>query len=299
MTRASADAVQRGQAVRAQDPWVAEVMADREVRQAWSGSFKREPPAVLAPAGEPGAGSLAWLLRVTAIGDPRVLLLVAVLGLALAGARCLRGQAGIGTMGAALLAPGAALGAAFGSPDFLALGMLVFSWWLWRRRWPTAAAFLLGLAAGWVPLLLFLISFVVVKPDEPRPRRAYWVAGLVGGWLLSLLPALLTDAVRALAALLPDGRPAAGVGLPNVFLYWGAESSWAAHALAAALPPLVVLAAVLVARSVPGEARRTAWAAAFLLLGLWVSPAMSPLGLSSPAALLALAGFWGAKTGQL
>lgn len=289
MTRASAEAVRGGQPVRAQDAWLAGAMPGHEVREAWSSSFKKEPPAALVTS-PTQAASLAWLLRLSRIADPRVLTLVAALGLLVLGAGRLRGEAGIAATGAALLAPGAALGAAFGSPEPLALAALVLSWWLWRRGWPGVAACLLGLAAGWIPILLFLIPFLLLTPGEPRPRRAFWAAGLVGGWSLARLPAFLTEPGRALVALLPDPRPAPGLGLPNVFLYWGAESSWPAQALAAALPVLVVLGAILVAREVREGPPRRAWAAALLLLGLLVSPQVSPLGLSLPIALLALAG---------
>ncbi len=291
MTRASADAVRRGQPVRAQDAWLAGAMPGHEVREAWGSSFRKEPPAVLATHRKPAhATSLAWLLGVAKIGDPRVLALVAVLGLVLWGARRLSGDAGIGATGAALLAPGAALGAAFGSPEPLALGALVSSWWLWRRARARTAVFLLGLAAGWIPILLFLIPFLLLAPGEPRPHRAFWAAGLVGGWSLARLPPLWTERGLAVAALIPDARPAQGLGLPNVFLYWGAEGSWLAQALAAALPVVVVLGAILVARKVGESPPRLAWAAALLLLGLLVSPQVSPLGLSLPIALLALAG---------
>ncbi|HLA77282.1 MAG TPA: glycosyltransferase 87 family protein [Vicinamibacteria bacterium] len=282
MTRASAEAVGRGLPVRAQDPWLAEAMPGREVREAWSSSFKKEPPLLLSG---PAPSSLAWLLRLTKLGDPRVLTLMAGLGL-LAAARRLRGGAGLAAGGAVLLVPGAALGAALGSPELLGLAFLAFAWWLGRRGWPGVAGGVLGVAAAWIPMLLFALPFVLFSATSRSRRQGL---GAIGGWLLGQLPGLLVSPGLTLVKLFPEIGPAAGLGMSNVFLYWGAEAWWLARALGAILPMLAVAGAVVVARELGEDERRLLWAAAFLLLGLLVSPQVAALALSLPIALLALA----------
>ncbi len=286
MTLASRDAVRRGLPVHAQDPWVAEAMPRQEVREAWSSSFKREPPRVLAES--PARLSVGWLLGPAGFGDPRLLTVLAVLGLVAAGLR-LRGEAGLAVGGACLLVPGAALGAAMGSPEVPALAALVLAWWLGRRGWSGMAAGVLGLAGAWIPMLWFPLPFLLLSAEPRRPRAQG--LGLVGGWLLGRVPGLLPASGPTLGPLFPAAETGASLGLPNLFAYAGAESSQLAHALATLLPVLAVLGAVQVARRVRDRQRMLLWAAAFLMLGLLVLPQASPLGLSLPIALLALGGW--------
>ncbi len=271
--------------VRAQDPWVAELGPQPEVREAWSSSHRKEPPALLEPSGlVPGRRAVGWLLRRSGLHDPRWLTVAAAVFLA---GVVLAGRSGEREVAAwvGLLTPAAAVGAAFGAPDLVGLAVLVAAWWLTRVGYAVASGVVLGVGLGVWPVLVFAAPFLLLGSRIDKGKAHGRVAGCALGFGL-MLAARPTD----LAALV-DGafRVGPGLGVVNVLLYGGAEAgtpSW----LLVGLGLVTFLGAVLAARG-----RTTcspAWAAAYLGLGLVIAPQLAPVGLALPVALLGLQGLW-------
>jgi len=270
---------------RAQDEWLVAVshsarqalgQADpAPVREAWSMSFRHDPPAALEgdAFGTPSRRALGRVLAALGAADPRWILAAAVL---LAGAVAVvvaPAEAAL-PLAAVALVPAAALGAVFGSGIVLALPLVLAA--LACRRHPLWAAVALGLAAGVSPRLLLIAPLLL--PARPRLRP----------WLTCALTfAAVTGLAMALAG--PKSTPPQlmpSLGLPNLMLYAGATT------LPLWLPPLLLLlnlaAMALLARRRTDPDPQAALAATFLLASLWLSPATSPNDVAIPLALLAL-----------
>jgi hypothetical protein len=214
--------------LRAQEPWFASVAGESgvPVREAWSQSFRREPPA-LVPAAQPS------LLGRLGIVDPRPWLLAVLALAAFLIARSAPAEQRPLALAAALLAPGLLLGTLAGAATAAALLGLV----------------LLGTRFG--PALL-----VLLPPWEPRAVAAGF--GLAGGsrWRMVLAGLALAWAAINLAA--PSGAHA-GLGVSNLLLYAGVVpgAAWSVAGLLTAaalawllrgrdgLAPVALLAAVV------------------------------------------------------
>jgi hypothetical protein len=144
---------------RAQDRWAVSLRPDTApglVREAWSTSFRREPPATL----ESGYGGF--------VREPRLITL-AMIPIAAALVYFLAAPAHRPlALGLALLAPPVVVGTIFGSGTLVVLAVLAAAWWCAARGWTIGAviAAILALLAsapgvaiyaegGWVNLALF------------------------------------------------------------------------------------------------------------------------------------------------
>jgi hypothetical protein len=158
---------------RAQDRWAVSLRPDTApglVQEAWSTSFRKDPPATLesgfgGPLREPRRITLAMIPILAAL----LLALVAPVHRPIA-------------LGLALLAPPIAVGTMFGSGALVVLTALAAAWWCAARRSIIAAAIAVGVAlvggapgmaayadGGWVNLALFCAG----------TGAAWWLAGII------------------------------------------------------------------------------------------------------------------------
>jgi hypothetical protein len=274
-------------APRAQDAWLATAYSaapgSQGPTQAWSTSFRRDPPTPLrdVPAATaPGQLALSYL---ASDADPRHLLLFAMAVAALLLALLARASEEPLVTGALLLSPAAIVGVCFGAGDVLLLALLLVAALQWRRGRMAGAGFACGVGVALFPRLLFALPLLLPLAG-PRVRRASIGAALGALWFV--LPSIaLAGGVRAfLAVCWPVGRVVPGLGLANLFLYRGLDSAWLAS-LGSLLPALVVAAAAFAAwRWRPAVAATPAWASLAMLAGLWLAPGSSPHDLVVPLA---------------
>ncbi len=288
--------------VRAQDRWTVQVQADAALlaqgrspyvppatlvpigREAFSTSFRLEPPAELIPdqpLSAPGTMTLVALLRRLGMRDPRPLLLAALLVLAAAAARVVAPSFAPAAI-ALVLVPPLAMGSILGSPVVLPAAALVASFLAVRRRQPGLAGFLAGMAAAFDARAALAAPFALL---EMRPAWRRSAAGFLLGYGLLVLPAAWPDGGAWLTTLfaMPPAEP--GVGVANVFFYWGGAVSPPALVMAAWLVTAALL--VLVAR---GRLDAMAGAAIAALAAVFLSAGASPEALGLPIVLLGLAG---------
>jgi len=296
---------------RTQDAWVVQAWADAarlaegrspyapppadapRGREAWPSSFRLEPAKELVPDRPllpPGATTLGAWLRPLGLRDPRPLALAALVVLALAAARLAGPGARPLAVGLALLLPPLAVGTVFGSPAALSLAGLVAAW-ATSLRGASARAGLgggirAGLAGAFDHRAWLAVPFAVGRAPGRVPAWRWTLAGVAVGYLALVLPAMLPDASAFLARFLSGFTVGPGIGLANVFLYWGAERTGLSLALFAAAPVLAALVAIgLVVRRVPPLPA----AAVATLAGLWLAPAVSAEAVALPLVLAALA----------
>ena len=259
-------------AVRAQDGWFATVSPRAPVLEAWTQSFRRDPPRVIeaesrAPVGTRIArGALRGLGR----ADPRLLLLLALgCAAALLSALARLDQQPL-ALSAGLLSPAVAVGVAFGSPAVLGIAGVLAAGLIAPRR-ALASGIVLGLTAVLYPPALFAAPVVVAS----LPRRAW--RPLLG--LGVALPGLLAP-----LAIEP------GLGLVNVLLYRDtvAESAGAVLGIAR-----VAALAAIVWSSLRWRPDRWALAGVGVTLGLFLTPGVSGHDVALPLAMLAVAGLTG------
>ncbi len=146
--------------VRGQHPWLATIadvarrsggQTSPEVREAWSASFRRDPPRVLEPQpAAPGDRALGALLGTLRLFDPRYVLLLALAAAAALLFVFAPGERPL-AIGATLLSPFIALGVPFAAPAILLLALLLAAWALANRRARVAAVVVLGIAAAFAP----------------------------------------------------------------------------------------------------------------------------------------------------
>ena len=296
--------------IRGQDRWVVQAPADASRlssglspyveppperplgREAWSTSFRLEPPRLLAPDRPnlpPGGALLAAGQGLLGHRDPRWLTLAGLLGLLVLVWRGLPEEHRPVALGVLLLAPPVAFGAIFGSPATLALPLLVALAWASSGAWALAAGILAGTAAAVDPRAWVAVPFLLMP--LAASSRALWLRGLQAAAVtfgLLCLPPVLLDGSAFSAAL---GRPpdlSPGLGLFNLILYRGAENEvWTRAVLA--LVPVVAAAAVVGLR---GRARGTslsvAAAAVAVLLLAFLQAGVSPEVVAIPIGLAAL-----------
>ncbi|MET0552043.1 MAG: glycosyltransferase 87 family protein [Vicinamibacteria bacterium] len=281
---ATADA---GAPRRGQDAWLGEVVeadAHARAKEAWSTSFRLDPPSPLVGPSTVRGELAEGLLQRLGLVDPRWLSLAAMLALAVMLVR--RSHAPELTLTVALGAPAAAIGIAFASPGLLALGSVLASLTLARRGRPFAA----GLAAGssWAFTLFTVFAAPLsLAAGADRPRRAAFMRGLAGiavGFVTAFVVAVRGERVLDLLWDILPGTEGTGVGLGPLSAYRGWEASTPVCVASWLLPPAVVIAAAVRWRSQP-SAHAVAVA---LLAGLWVTIGSSPHALAVPLALLVL-----------
>jgi hypothetical protein len=182
------------------------------------------------------------------------------------------------------------VGTAFGSPAALPLAGLATAWVVARSgasaRAGLGGGIRAGLAVAFDHRAVLAAPFAAGLAPGRTPARRWVVAGVALGYLALVVPAIRPDASAFLARFTSGFTVGPGVGLANVFLYWGAERTGLSLALFAAAPVLAALVAIgLVLRRVaPLPA-----AAVATLAGLWLAPAASPEAVAVPLFLAALA----------
>lgn len=286
---ATADA---GAPRRGQDVWLGEALeadeadepaplvGDAPVRakEAWSTSFRLDPPAPLVAIPTPGGQLTARALGLAGLADPRWLTLAVSLALAVLLARRTHDPAV--ALAAAIGAPPAAVGIAFASPALLALGGVLGALVLARAVRPFAGGVALGAATVAVPFACFAAPLGL---SRSRGRALYWLGGLAAGLAATLVAALSGDVLSLVVGSVP-GVAGTGLGLGPLVAYQGAESSAIAAGLSWVLPAAVLVAAAIRWRRPPSaHALGTA-----LLAGLWSLLDASPHALMVPLALFAI-----------
>jgi hypothetical protein len=241
---------------RVQDGWAATVWPESDgarpsLRDAWSVSFRKDPPGaapLAAPA--PGARALARLLGALGVRDPRLLALVALALAALLIARLDPPETALDRLAASVVLPPALVGVVFGSGDLVKLALILGAALLVTRyaRVPEGFA-IAGLAVALV--------------------AAGAAARLVGG--------------SSATALGPS------LGLSNLRLYVGATPG-TPDLVGPALVLVGAIAALVAFRHASIDAPRlVGGAAAAVMIALWLAPSAAPDDVVVPIALLAIA----------
>jgi hypothetical protein len=273
---------------RGQDAWLGSLTPPaRALDEAWSGSFRRDPPRALPREGEAlqsaGAGAIRAALQGLGARDPRVLTSLALILASVLIALAVPSHAVPLALGASLLGPPILIGVPFGSGDALLLALVLLRLALGTAARPVAAAAVLGVALALFPRLLPAVPFLglAVRPLVARGERTAAVTLSVWG-VFALASAFLGP------TLLWSGAVRPGLGLTNLLLYRAddAPQGW--------LPLLAFLALcagslVLARRTKMRGPQALAAAAVALLASLWVLPGASAHDLATPLALLVLA----------
>jgi hypothetical protein len=291
--------------VRAQEPWLVQAAADagRLGRgtspytpppddqplgsEAWSTSFRLDPPAELRPDRPlvpPGGAWFALVARALGSSDPRAVLLVA--WVAFTGFTLALTPKGKGTTvaGACLLLP-LALGPIFGTSRVLTLAALLLCAFTAARGYPKLAAGMVGMAAAVDPLSLCGLPLLALTPGPAAgaPRSLFWPPVLGASALI--VPVVLLDPGAFASALVRAPVPGAGLGLVNLLLYAGMPQ------LPSVLSAFALLVVVALAAA---AARRRSGADAFgvaalcSLAWLWLAPAAAADAVAVPVGLLAV-----------
>jgi hypothetical protein len=261
---------------RVQRAWAASAWAYEPVegplpRQAWSESFRKDPPGSAAVPSDPGASLLTDLVRAGGIRDLRA---VAVLALGLAVFllwRLAPAEAGLERVSLLLLPP-AIIGVTFGSGDVLLLALLAAALFAIARGAVRSGSAMIGAAAA-----LFLRLF------PPAALLARVTAPAVGAFVAVVVVKVVGGTLMPPAALGP------GLGLSNLRLYFGADPG--PHDGLGLILILVVTAAAWfgVRRLALDGPKGLAAAAALLLATLWLAPNASPDDVLVPIVMLAIA----------
>jgi len=284
--------------VRSQDRWAARLVLDTrllagapepQVAQAWSTSFRRDPPAriEISPPLSPGSAlpaRLLWSLR----WDPRSISLLALAVIALLLPRLVPPEQRPLALGAALLSPFAAVGTIFGSGDVVLLAALLAALWASRTLGSLTAGLAIGAATAIVPRALLAAPYLLLPLGAQPVPVVPLLAGLGGGWALMAAPLLASGPGALVASLLPTARLEPGLGLANVLLYLGEDGATAGLALGLVAAAIGAVGAIAALRSRAGAPRIYALAGTLLLAGLFAAPASSPHDLLVPAVLLLL-----------
>jgi hypothetical protein len=131
---------QRTGTARAQDEWLAHVVAPAPALEAWSVSFRRDPPGPLIGGGEPERDGAR-----APVHDPRPLTVAAAGLAAFLLARLAPPGARLLVLAGAMLSPAMVLGVVFGSPQPVVLAGLAGGALLARARgWPVLMGMLTG-----------------------------------------------------------------------------------------------------------------------------------------------------------
>jgi Glycosyltransferase family 87 len=287
--------------VRAQDRWAVQVQADaaRLVdarspytpppattpigREAFSTSFRLEPPAELVPDRPivpPGTAALAAFLRLLGLRDPRPLLIAALAAVAFASLALV----GAGSPRALLpaLVPPLAMAVVLGSPIVLTAAALFGSLLAVQCGHRTTSGLLAGAAVAFDHRAALIAPLLVIGP-APSWRRA--TTGLVLGYAIPVLPIFALDHAGFFASLTTPPALDSGAGLASVFFYWGVTPPGLALVGAAVLASGGLL--VLVWRR---RLDRMAGAAIASLAAVFLCPGGPTESLGLPLALLALGG---------
>lgn len=282
-----------------ESPWSQGEGSVRAGREAWSTSFRLEPPRLFEPTRPlvpAGGATLAALGRSAGLTDPRSLLLLALGAVAFLVFRVVPAEARAVGLGFMVLMPFVSVGTVFGVPVALAVALVCGAFVAVASGSPMAAALLAGAAASLDGVLAWVIPFLFAAGGvwgRVAVQRMVLVGFAVFA-ILGLSPALL-DPEAFLAALGRAADPASGLGLVNLALYRGVEDEpWVRGLLACApLALAAVVATILVVwrrRPVHPDASRVMLAAAaILLVAMLLSARHSPDLVVVPLGLAILA----------
>jgi len=256
-------------------------------REAFSESFRLDPPAEILPTSPllpPGPALLSALARPLGVRDLRLVSLVA-LGL-LAGVLALRfdgRERRIGLAVVLLLAP-LAMGTVLGGPVALSLAVLVGAWTARERGARGLAGALGGLAVA-LDHRALLSAPILAAPRGARKDLLRVAAAAAASYGLLVLPVALIDLPAFVGRATARAPVGPGLGIVNLLAWRGAEG------LAATLAPLMALVALaalvwLCFRRWSSPAR----AGLASLVGIVLAPALSADAVATPILLLALAG---------
>jgi Glycosyltransferase family 87 len=252
--------------------WSYEAVRGPVPRQAWSESFRKDPPGSAAVPSNPGVYLLADLVRAVGIRDLRA---VAVLALGAAFfflSRLAPREAALERVSLLLLPP-AMVGVTFGSGDILLFALLAAALFAIARGAVRSGSAMIGATAALFPRLVPPAALLAraTRPAVAAFAAVVLVVKVVGGTLEGPL------------ALGP------GLGLSNLRLYFGADPG-VRDVLGLILILAVTAAAWLgVRRLVLDGPKGLAAAAALLLATLWLAPNASPDDVLVPIAMLAIA----------
>jgi hypothetical protein len=266
---------------RVQDGWAATVWPESDgarpaLREAWSVSFRKDPPgAVPVAAPAPGARALARMLGAFGVRDPRALALVALALAAVLVVRLGPPETALDRMAASVVLPPAIVGVVFGSGDLLLVALIAGATLLAARHARVGGGVAVGMAAALFPRLLPAAALLAIGLAAIAAASA---ALLILGGAGSLAGGTLT---------LPPLGP--GLGLSNLRLYAGAPPGTPDLVGPALAAVVAVVAFVVVRRAALDPPRFLASAAAALMTALWLAPSASADDVVTPIALLAIA----------
>ena len=241
-------------------------------RQAWSESFRKDPPGSAAVPSNPGAALLADLVRTVGIRDLRAVAVLALSAAVFFLWRLPPAQVGLERISVLLLPP-AIVGVTFGSGDVLLVALLAAALFAIARGAVRSGSAMMGAAAA---LFLRLVPPAAVLARVTAPAVAAFAAVVV-------VLKVVGGSLAAPPALGP------GLGLSNLRLYFGAEPG--GHDPLALILILVVTAAAWlgVRRLAVDGPSNLAAAATLLLVTLWLAPHASPDDVLVPIVMLAIA----------
>jgi hypothetical protein len=305
-------------AIRAQDRWAIQVPADAgrlvrgespyqrpfeskpAAREAWTTSFRQDPPRRLEPDRPlmpPAAAVLGLSTRAAGILDGRLLSLAACALLVAVTTAGSPPPARPLALAAAAFCPFLAMGTTFGAGFALPLLALLACAWAAATARPLLAGILAGVAGALDHHALLAAPLLLWGAPGTAGRR---LAGLLGGYAAFVLPVAVLDPGAWARRMAPPAAAEPGVGLVNLLAFKGWQDSGAAHAILA-LSPLMLLAFVLrVLRTTADRpAERLATAALVVLVALFLAPSASAEALGVPLVLLVVTktGFVGARSG--
>jgi hypothetical protein len=281
--QAAADA---SRLLQGRSPYTPPADATPRGREAFSASFRLDPPAEwlpVAPLVPPGPALLAALARLVGVRDLRLVAVLALVALAGVLAARFEGRRRRAAVGLSLLLAPLALGTVLGAPFVLSLLALASAWTARERGAFTSAGALAGVAVALDHRALLCAPFVAL-PDGPGAVLYRALAAAAAGYGLLVLPVALLDIPAFVARAAASSAPGPGLGLVNLLAYRGAEGLAASLAPAAALVGAGALV-YLLTRPWPGLAR----AGIASLVGIILAPTVSAEAVATPILLLALA----------
>ena len=244
---------QRTGTARAQDEWLAHVVAPAPTLEAWSGSFRRDPPGPLMAGLEAAPGGPRMPVR-----DPRPLTLAAAGLAALFLARLAPAGARRLVLAGSMLSPAMVFAVVFGSPEAVVIAGTAGGALLARAR---RAPVLAGLLAGGV-LTALAVAVVAGGPRWSAIGPGLGLFNILLYWgaegTAAAIGLTLAATGLAAAAVLAGGMRAtafAAAGAAWLVGLWFLPSA-SPHALATPLA-LIVLAALATDERAPAEDARS------------------------------------------
>ena len=259
-------------------------------REAYATSFTLEPPVEIRPDRPnvpPGLSLLGTLGRLVGQRDIRVPTLVVLALLALLVARRAEGEQTPVALGLTTVLGPLVLGTALGLPVALPLAALMGAWLLagQSQAWVWTAGLLAGLAVAFDHRALLVAPLLLVPLAGHSRAWHRALAGAASAYVVLVLPVALLDLPAFGASLFQLPIPGPGLGIFNLFIYWGAEDAAVPRALAALSP---ALAATLTLALLRWRAAPLVGAGLATLAWIAVAPALSPDAVAVPILLLGL-----------